>query len=699
MQPWLVDAKDVEFDDLGLLDQTILRRTEMITAFLSDTNRAETIVVGPKGIGKTLLVKAKRFLLLRKSGVKAIPRNSLVDKPSIPAPSLSKKAISNIGDSEFFWHIMWGLSFSIAILNEQFLEKQNEIKWKKEDFECKEILDHLLQRTSDKEFFISKQPSDIFKSLVEISKKDFQRALRDHNILTPHLRTIHSPTYLFLDNIDELFDAHLVSNFKNSTTRLYGELKPDYWYAAQCGALLAAREIASLNQHVRVYLSIRREALDWAVDRSMTGAQLRGACVEISYDNNDLQSILVKNIDLETRSGASETLQLALSKWVQDDAKTLEHVTTGEDECLFDYIARHTMGRPRDIVQIGKQISAISFQERKRENIRRAVNSTAAKIARDYLRECEPHMPLLDKDSLIPLIRANVLTFEEMGLITKTYSNILNTKEPGFLTNNYNPFFDLYRIGLLGYVGRHAMDGDETQLFQVPGKLRFPTLGELPKSEFYLVHPILSDLISSIQGSSSDYLKNANRLNIVAPGRPWRRPQDGSFVVEGDVVGFSDIMNSNDEGYRRFLQKFSSAVKRVSRFCQYAKVERGDSFIIIDPSSVNVVKAVREIYREMKSSNPPVTLRVGADYGYVRLLEELGTRMPLGSALRVAARIEAIGAPNTLTASAYFVKWATQSDQLSKQAALLGQKNIAKDGEPPEHRDLYQINLQALDQL
>jgi hypothetical protein len=63
MRAWTVDADDIRVAED--FDESLLHRTPEIEAFLTPDREDKFIVIGTKGFGKTLLLKAKRILYQR----------------------------------------------------------------------------------------------------------------------------------------------------------------------------------------------------------------------------------------------------------------------------------------------------------------------------------------------------------------------------------------------------------------------------------------------------------------------------------------------------------------------------------------------------------------------------------------------------------------------------------------------------------
>ena len=71
MRAWTVDADDIRVAED--FDEALLHRTPEIDEFLSLDRDEKFIVIGTKGFGKTLLLKAKRILHQRKTRALCLP--------------------------------------------------------------------------------------------------------------------------------------------------------------------------------------------------------------------------------------------------------------------------------------------------------------------------------------------------------------------------------------------------------------------------------------------------------------------------------------------------------------------------------------------------------------------------------------------------------------------------------------------------
>jgi hypothetical protein len=191
----------------------------------------------------------------------------------------------------------------------------------------------------------------------------------------------------------------------------------------------------------------------------------------------------------------------------------ITHDQTGEREDIFEYLCRHTLRRPRDFMTIGRKLSELSPEERRRElTLKNAVHDAATAIAREYINEIHPYLGGIDLYALFRLIDRNVLTRAECEAIFLEYANAMGTpNEPPHL------FSALYRAGLLGWVNVDLVTGRMVQKFLLPGERAFEHGDGLPESSHYLLHPVLTPLIGE---ANPRYVRDRNRTNEIGSGRP-----------------------------------------------------------------------------------------------------------------------------------------------------------------------------------
>src|SRR5437588_2299610 len=113
MRAWTVDADDIRVvDDF---DESLLHRTPEIDGFLTAHRDDKFIVIGTKGFGKTLLLKAKRILYQREGQAACLPSGSLLDKP-IGDKIFSRESIALFAASPLPWSKVWLTAIALATL-------------------------------------------------------------------------------------------------------------------------------------------------------------------------------------------------------------------------------------------------------------------------------------------------------------------------------------------------------------------------------------------------------------------------------------------------------------------------------------------------------------------------------------------------------------------------------------------------------
>lgn len=676
MQTWVVDAFNIPIDEVDAFETSLLHRTPAIERFLADDNRQSHVVVGPKGFGKTLLIRAKRVKLMH-DGIVTLPRNSPVDKPVGNTPIFSQDQLRHILSDRAYWSNVWLCAFVICFIKEHksFTEKTSTLR-------CHEVRRCLTTPNMT-------SPSDMLKAFLRLIPAEYFQLVEDIDAMMPSFRAIHSSTYMFLDNVDEFFDIHL-SSTREVRPAVHGLRKREFWHSAQIGAVDAARELTRINSHVRVYCSIRKEALEEAIRNDTQALQIRGACLELEYSHSDLRAILIKNIEAEGDNFVVDRKAAdPFERWVGADGAGLEHDITGDIETIADYIIRHSLGRPRDVIFIGRYIAQLAPRDRTPARIKDTVNAAAAVIARDYMAECRPHLSGFDPDLLFPLIESNVLCRDDIDALTVRYADAYAEKYSGDSEDTCEVFTTLYRLGLLGYVSLER--SKRVQVFRNPGGPVVVQSESLPNAEQYLIHPVLSDLIKA--KLPAEYARNLNRMNIIAPGRSWRMDSDGYFVVQGDIVGFSETMGA--AGYPEFVERFRRLAREAGGSLQCYEVAEGDGIMFADQNPKKVIGAAHFLLQELLKFEPSRSVRFGGDYGVMVVTKAKKGRSAsgIGMPLQIAARARGHADPGELWITGEFRgRMAVLGLELAGMREI-GEVNISKTAETPRNRILWSLPL------
>lgn len=618
MQPWVIDAGDMDADDILGFRSNLLHPNPGIRTFLKPENKSTTIIIAPKGFGKTLLLKAKR-LSMKDKAAHVLPHGALVDKPSGNPSVAPTTEYGSTRDGDAYWTSLWLISFCVSVL------KAIEIR--------PDEMSRPLQSIFDNKKLTS--ACDLFDNILTSPIAVYHQLNRDYNdILLPYFRHIHESALMFIDNIDEYYESilrEMSPQFANKD-----RASKSFWYLSQHGIAAAARELSEINSHVKIYVSIRKEVLQTIIGETYFGQQLRGKSLIISYSFDDLVEIISKNIFNSDREDLVDPKTTDPVRAFFGDIARVTHPITGDEEGVFDFWIRHTLGRPRDVVAIGRALADVPPAARTERRIRETVRTESKSISRAYLGEMSPHLDGFDPDVLLPLIPQSVLSATDLELISADYKERYQARHSAEQAHTSHPFCAMFKLGLLGYVGRDAEQGEDVQIFSLPGEHALEDVCVLPTAQIYLIHPALDDLIAS---KNPQYFERLNDWNVIGRGRRWLRERIISYVLKGDVKGYSAIMRDGARN-RAFNRVFNSILEEFGATLDYAKKSEGDSILLIDTNPTKLLYSAINIQRDLKRSEFKCDLRLGGDAGFVDIEAAAGETQLFGMAIQNAARLE-----------------------------------------------------------
>src|SRR5215470_8924655 len=313
MRAWTVDADDIRVAED--LNEALLHRTPEIDNFLSLDRDDKFIVIGTKGFGKTLLLKAKRILYQRKTRSLCLPTSTLLDKP-IGDKIFSKDALAFFAESPLPWSKLWLTAIAAATL--KHLGQTDDLK----------VNPRLARLLSDAPL---RGVIDHFVRLLDFSPSELLRTANDTDgHLVPRLRAVNTPVAIFIDGIDEYFNKHIET--VPSRASVAGELAPDIWHFAQLGLVEVAYQLRRINHHLKVFAAVRKEAYA-RLQATVMSQQYRGSAVDIVYPVESLREIFVNNIRLEKadRMVRPERPRVEAVEAFLGRKKVL-HIQTGEHE-------------------------------------------------------------------------------------------------------------------------------------------------------------------------------------------------------------------------------------------------------------------------------------------------------------------------------------------------------------------------------
>src|SRR6266498_3246405 len=454
MRAWTVDADDIRVADD--FDESLLHRTPEIDSFLTPDRDDKFFVIATKGFGKTLLLKAKRILYQQDGRSGCLPTGNLLDKP-IGDKIFGREALAFFSASALPWAKLWLAAIAVATL-----KHVGEV----DDLKVSPRLAGLID--ADRLHGVI----DHFVRLLDFTPSELQRCATDTDgHLVPRLRALKSSLAIFIDGVDEYFNKHVED--PGMSPSVTGELSPSIWYFAQLGLVEVAYQLRRINHHLKIFAAVRKEAYSRLPQRTAMSQQYRGSAVDIVYSRESLREIFVNNIRL-----LKADRMVHAERWRAHPLEAflgrthVTHTYTREEEDAFDYVCRHTLLRPRDLMTIGERLGALRPEERRDEyRLKEAVNLAASEIAYEYLAEIAPHA--------------------------------------GDLGEAKHVFCALYRTGLLGYVHHDRVRGEAVQRFLRPGEATLEPDGVLPHASHHLVHPVLSDVIGR---ANPAYLQRIDRV-------------------------------------------------------------------------------------------------------------------------------------------------------------------------------------------
>jgi class 3 adenylate cyclase len=430
------------------------------------------------------------------------------------------------------------------------------------------------------------------------------------------------------------------------------------------------------------------------------GQQYRGSAVDIVYPVESLREIFVNNIRLE-RVG-----RMVRPERLRDDPieaflgrTMITHVYTGVQEDAFDYVCRHTLLRPRDLMTLGERLAALRPDERQKEDrVKEAVNQAATEIAQEYLVEIAPYMGGLDFGQLVRRLPGHILTRREVEDIFREHAAAAGGIEPD------HAFCALYRVGLLGHVHHDWVRGEARQRFLRPGEATLQPDGVLPEATHYLVHPVLSDVIGRV---NSAYLRRIDDVNVVGYGRPWLGTANIDYggtaqmlcVLAADVHAFGELMRAGADGPIR--QALEEVVRGSAKDAVCAETGAGDAVLIIHEDPIALGRIARDIVDEVYRAPGQAMLRVALHHGEVRT-----RRRPSDGAIVVAGGAGVLSAvraephvhPGQIWVTEEFRAELARSPSLWRTTAVPGHDaderfNIKKGTEPDLWIRLYRLEF------
>jgi hypothetical protein len=491
---WATDANQIDIHDLD----RVVFRTEAINDFLKSKNR--TFLSATKGLGKTLLLTYKRHLLTSgkasKQTVTLIPEGRPYLDFMSELRSLSaryREPLAKLNTTKRLWN---------AALRISVLSHHEGLIGADEGFELEAFPQRVRRWLTGSKV----QPTVVFKELTSSPVSELNRLIDDtENFLDQKMRSIHSGTYLFVDKVDQ-------------AVRL---LPRQSWVNVQAGLIEAAWEMMNANSHIRVFATIREEA--FANYESDVKSNLFGSTTRLQYSESELASMLDQLA--QCYEGSRDFRDFV-------GLNVIRHAQRPDPEDSYQFVRRHTFGRPRDLVAMASAMSTkrASLSE---DRFRKTVYDTSAtSLVSNIFDEVHVFLTCLhDRDNrqrFLAAVPQNILDRNEAVEVCEQFNGLAPGSLQHFGDDSeeiFHPFRDLFLAGLLGVVELDHESGNLIQRFRQPQDILQDVGFELPESDYYLIHPALNSFIAQHRVKNPYYVFHHT---LLGQGQIWE-PYYGLF--------------------------------------------------------------------------------------------------------------------------------------------------------------------------
>ena len=496
-----VDAASATSNELS---ETLanLVRTNSVETFLNEDGKA--FLVGAKGVGKSLLLLKKAIEKLKNKSLVVIPNDNVfpVDRLTCDGHPGLKFHQSQVGSPSAIpnWTLVWKHSILKSVLMNYAdragnIAENRLIDVSKSDSYPKDYADQMRVRynraltdiVGTPPYFHSRAPFYFYQESV--SKLDdnpvaiLEKLKGEMGVIIDTLSLVNAGAYIFIDNIDT-----------------YYELAPELWLASTIGLLHAIREIRLTLRHVHIYSSIRSDIL--SKYRSEKRLQFRDYLCFLEYSKEDLLEIFTRPIRHFPPDLLTTARLLQIDPLIAFFGEHHTHIQNwrcnGRTESIREYVLRHTLWRPRDLVAMGNYI----LQEKgghalTPETIRRGLELAVKEIRASYLMEIQPSIPNgFEVETFAQsILKKNIISDDEIDKISseETTSDHLAGMKPCCARHL---FCLLYRVGLLAYLKTETTTPRSFFYFSRSGEMLIQDDAQhLPESSHYALHPILDEIL------------------------------------------------------------------------------------------------------------------------------------------------------------------------------------------------------------
>ena len=636
MKPWVVDAKDIEPEDLDQFHGQLLHLNNQIADFLDPSATEEMLIIAPKGFGKTLLLKAKRQSMRQRYGT-MLPERALVDKPSANPDLMSHREYGSVRETEAYWKALWSIALTLAV------EKHLGV--------CPTLVGPL------EKLVRNEQSAQRLRPVHQPAGAAARRLFRGVQGLcgAPAAGVPAHP------QLDRHVRRQYRRVFRGFPGRRSGRQRGAARDLPQLLALRPGRHRARGARPARDQQPRQDLRLDpqGGVPADLFGQPAGAAAGRL----RDRPALLARGPGRDHPQEHRRRAQAQPGRHVGQGSRGCASSgrmrpgscirRTGDEEDVGAFWIRHTFRRPRDIAFIGRDLAAIDPRRRTRETVRQQITRSAAAIAQGFITEMSPHLPQFDREILFRLIRRNVIPWDELAFLDEQYDRMFAARQGGGEPVACHVFASMFKIGLLGYVGMHPETAELVQFFRYPGEVPLDRNDVLPDAEHFLVHPSLDLLIG---GYNPDYFRHLDKLNVIGADRPWRAGAADACSCSRATCAARAPSSRTRSPAPTFRASSPRRWPKPAVTWSIARSMDGDAALLVDPNPRQVVLAALALRQRLLRSDYGCEMRFGGDAGFVELAEDgAGPQARAGLALLVAARLEPHATPGTILVTGQFV--------------------------------------------
>lgn len=496
---WVEDADKLEHSSKEL---KIVYYNRTVKSYLNSTSSSLGLA-GVKGQGKTFLIKVKRNSLEKNKSIICFPRNKMVDTID-SSIEIDRSLFKYLRDYNI-WVNLWKYAICCSILSFRSIAEEDDLSAFQPSQNTKNIIK--LNKNSE--------PSLIMSILLSKNIQELEGLIYEVGKLIILIRGLNRSICFFIDKLDQGFSEY-AKNFNAESVMPLRSRNASFWQYAQYSLAEAAYDIYNVNQHIKVFFTIRHEALiDAELLNKDKARNINAFITKLEYSKADLKEMY----DLYIKNEAKENLVSSQDKGSMPSKafiglETIPHgYVENINENVFDYIFRHTFKRPYDMMKIchALYLATPNKNALTEKELRQIVNQEASDLLDQYLQELSIFMPcpIEEIDRLLAMTPGNVLNQALMNQICNTHytesteMDIWKCNQKCDHCRKSQVFTVLFNIGLIGYYKDDPCDTSSTIAFENIGNriLDIHTFN-LPQSSHYYLHPALSDKARDIRGKS-----------------------------------------------------------------------------------------------------------------------------------------------------------------------------------------------------